>query len=63
MGFIFAKGSSLDENRWLYSQDAPSLMVDTVLNTPLGYENIQGKKSANFLELPDQLSFKVPVNI
>ena len=47
MGFIFAKGSTLDENRWLYLQDAPSLMVDTVLNTPLRYENIQSKKLPN----------------
>ena len=54
MGFVFAKGYILDENRLLFSQDGPSLMVYTVLNTSLGYENIQGEKLANFPELPGQ---------
>ena len=51
---ISAKSSILDENCWLYSQDAPSLMADTVLNTPLERKNI-GEKSANFLERSHQL--------
>ena len=52
--FFFAKGSTLDENRYLFSQDAPSLMVDTVLDTPLAYGNIHSERSAYFLELPGQ---------
>ena len=51
---FFAKGSILDENRWLFSLNAPSLLVDTILNTPLKYENIQGEKSTNFLEIFNQ---------
>ena len=39
-----AKGSILAENRWLFSQDAPSLMVATDLNTLLKYGNVQGEK-------------------
>ena len=54
---VSPKGSILDENRWLFLQDAPSLMADTVLNTPLECENI-GEKSANFLERPGQLPSK-----
>ena len=44
-GFIFAKCS-------IISQDAPSLMFDTVLNTLVEYENIQGKKWQIFENFP-----------